>query len=201
MIPVANPIPEPPTFDVECRAKGNAWLAKLRNAGKTKGFPSRCWTRFEPELEEAFHSRCGYWAMRIQSGTVDHFYSKALPTNRCLVFEWSNYRYAESSVNSSKKNYDDKVLDPFEIKAGWFGVDLPSMLLICTPQLPAHLKAKAVFTLEKLHLEGGSKVRRNRKRWYDDYKSGKINMTGLEDYAPLVADAVKKLEAAQQPLP
>lgn len=201
MIPVANPIPEPPTFNAQCRAKGNAWLAKPKNAGKTKGFPSRYWTQFEPELGAGFHFRCGYWAMLIQSGTVDHFFSKAVPVNRHLVFEWSNYRYVEASVNSLKKNHDDAVLDPFQVGVGWFEVDLPSMQLVCTQRIPAHLRAKADFTLSELQLERGVKVRRNRKRWYDDYKSGKINMTGLEDYAPLVAEAVKKLEAGQQPLP
>jgi hypothetical protein len=132
--PGGEPFPEPPTFDAECRAKGNAWLAKPENAGKTNGFPSRYWRPFEPELESGFQSRCGYWGMLIQSGTVDHFFSKALPAIRHLVFEWSNYRYTEASVSAMKKNHDDRVLDPFEIE-----VDIPSMQLVCTARIPQHL--------------------------------------------------------------
>ncbi len=83
MIPVPNPIPEPANFDSECRQPGNAWLAANPNA-TAKTFPAH-WTKFEADLESAFAYRCGWWAMRIQSGTVDHFFSKNKPANRDLV--------------------------------------------------------------------------------------------------------------------
>ena len=36
--------------------------------------------------------------MRIQSGTVDHYFSKNKPTNRHLVYEWGNcHRHAAPS--------------------------------------------------------------------------------------------------------
>jgi hypothetical protein len=200
MIPVANPIPEPTAFKARCRKRGNDWLANPKNAGKTRGFPAY-WIEFEEQLEAGFHARCGWWAMRIESGTVDHFMSKAIPANRRLIYEWSNYRHASGTVNSSKKNHDDSVLDPFEIQDGWFKVILPSMQLIRTPNIPANMRTKAGFTLTKLKLANGIKVRRNRKRWYEDYKNGKITIVGLEDYAPLIADAVKALLASGQPLP
>jgi len=200
MIPVPNPIAEPPNFDADCRTKGNHWLAKPENRGKTKGFPAY-WTQFEAELEAGFQARCGWWAMRIQTGTVDHFFSKAKPANRDLIYEWKNYRHAEATLNGSKKSHDDAVLDPFEVGDGWFEVLLPSMQLVCTPCIPPQMQAKADNTLEKLHLAKGAKVRRNRKRWYDDYKAGKITMSGLEDFAPLIATAVKKLQASGLPLP
>jgi len=198
MIPVVNPIAEPTDFDAECRQKGNKWLAA--NPAQTKGFPAY-WTKFEAELEAGFYVRCGWWAMRIDSGTLDHFLRKAKPANRHRIYEWSNYRHAAGTVNSSKKNHDDAVLDPFEVGDDWFEVDLPSMQLICTPKIPANLQAKADFTLKQLKLAKGAKVRRNRKRWYDDYKTGKITMTGLEDIAPLIAAAVRRLQNHGQPLP
>jgi hypothetical protein len=200
MIPVVNPIAEPPDFDAQCRRKGNAWLARAENAGKTKGFPSY-WTKFEAELETGFHARCGWWAMRIDSGTVDHFFSKSKPANRSKIYEWSNYRHAAGTLNGSKKTHDDAVLDPFEVGPDWFEVILPSMQLIQTAQIPSGLRSKADFTLKKLKLDKGTKVRRNRKRWYDDYKSGKISLSGLEDIAPLIAKAVKKWQSLGQPLP
>jgi hypothetical protein len=200
MIPVANPITEPTDFNTRCRQTGNAWLALPKNAGKTKGFPPY-WREFEEQLEAGFHARCGWWAMRIDSGTVDHFMSKAVPANRPLIYEWSNYRHASATVNSSKKNLDDQVLDPFEVQADWFEVILPSMQLLCTAAIPPALKSKADFTLKKLKLENGSKVRRVRKRWYEDFKQGRITMGGLEEFAPLIAAAVRKLQAAGLPLP
>lgn len=195
MIPVANPISEPPNFDSECRAPGNVWVANNPNSEK---FPNR-WRQFQPELAEGFKDRCGWWAMRIADGHVDHFLSKN--KRRDLAYEWSNYRYIAGTVNSSKKTLDDQLLDPFDIQDGWFEVLLPSMQLVTTPALPAPLLAKAFLTMEKLHLDNGRKVRRNRKRWYDDYKAGKITFVGLQDFAPLVADAVGKLLSTSQPLP
>jgi hypothetical protein len=199
MIPVVNPIPEPPDFEVECRQKGNQWLADHPNA-KSKSFPAH-WTKFEAELEAGFHRRCGWWAMRIDSGTVDHYMSKERPASRHLVYEWSNYRHAAGTLNSSKKQVDDKVLDPFDVQAGWFEVLLPSMLLVRTNNVPQQLRDKADYTLTRLKLASGTKVRRNRKRWYEDYKANKITRDGLRDYAPLIAAAVERLEANHQPLP
>jgi hypothetical protein len=185
MIPVTNPIPEPPDFDARCRQKGNEWLTAPDNAGRND-FPSH-WRQFSSELAAGFQQRCGWWAMRIQSGTIDHFLSKSKPANRHLIYEWSNYRYAESTLNSSKNN-DDGLIDPFEVEDGWFEVDLNTMLLVPTSLIPEHLREKAEATVKKLNAK---KVRENRWLWYADYTSGKINMSGLMEYAPLVAIAEK----------
>lgn len=189
MIPVHRPR-KPWKFNRDCRLPGNTWLAANPNA-KPKSFPS-LWLKFEAELETAFACRCGWWAMRIQSGTVDHYLSKNKPANRHLVYEWTNYRHAAPTLNSSKKELDDQVLDPFDVQAGWFEVLLPSMQLIRTAAVPAHLQAKADFTIRRLKLIDGPKVRRNRQRWYEDHKLRGLPSNLLRDYAPLVALAVEK---------
>jgi hypothetical protein len=199
MIPVPKPISEPGTFDRDCRQPGNQWLA-VNPTALTKNFPA-FWTRFEAELETAFASRCGWWAMRIQAGTVDHYFCKNKPANRPLVYEWGNYRHAAPTLNSSKQELDDQVLDPFEVQTGWFEVLLPSMQLVRTALVPTQLQAKADFTLRRLKLVDGPKVRRIRQRYYEDYKQRKLTSAGLRDYAPLVAEVVAKWEAAGQPLP
>ena len=199
MIPVPNPISEPSEFDRVCRQPGNQWLA-AHPSTDSMSFPSY-WTRFEADLETAFASRCGWWAMRIQCGTVDHYFCKNKPESRHLIYEWSNYRHAAPTLNSSKKELDDQVLDPFEVQPGWFEVLLPSLQLVRTALVPAHLQAKADFTLQRLKLDNGPKVRRNRQRYYQDYKDGKLTPAGLRDYAPLVAEVVAKWEASGHPLP
>lgn len=199
MIPVANPIPEPPDFDAVCRGPGIAWWCARRLAGetpKTSEFPN-LWAKYESDLAHAFHQRCGWWAMWIAEGEVDHFLSKK--NRHELAYEWNNYRYIAGSVNGSKGNHDDKVLDPFEIQDGWFEVILPSLQLIATDKLPAQLKEKAHFTLEKLRLREGTKVVRCRRRWYESFKNG-MPMSELEKFAPLVAKAVKKLLDARNDL-
>lgn len=138
--------------------------------------------------------------MRIADGAVDHYFSKNFHRNR--AYDWNNYRYISTSVNSSKHNKDDKVLDPFEIQPGWFEVQLPSMLLRRTAAVPAALQAKADFTIKELRLVSGHKVRRNRRGWYEDYKKGLITDAGLAAYAPLVAEAVKQwINTKGLPLP
>ena len=155
--------------------------------------------QFQPELAEEFKDRCGWWAMRIADGHVDHFLSKNKRRN--LAYEWGNYRYIAGTVNSSKKTLDDQILDPFEVQDSWFEVLLPSMQLVTTADLPAALLPKAKLTMEKLQLDNGRKVRRNRQRWYEDYKAQKITSAGLQDFAPLVAKAVAKWLSTSKPLP
>lgn len=194
MIPVANPIPEPPSFDAGCRQPGKTWLQKNPTS---QNFPTH-WRTFLDDLAAGFHERCGWWAMRIGDGAVDHYLSKL--HHRHLAYEWSNYRYIAPTANSGKKNWDAAILDPFHIQPGWFEVQLPSMLLVPTPALPQNLAQMAAFTIEKLHLNG-SKIRRNRIRWYQDYKDKGLPLENLADFAPLIASAVQELQKQGRPLP
>lgn len=195
MIPVANPIAKPADFDRDCRKPGLTLLCRNR---KPKCFPGH-WQKFQPDLADGFQNRCGWWAMQIEDGAVDHFLSKK--NHPRLAYTWSNYRYIAGTVNSSKGNLDEQVLDPFEVQAGWFKILLPSMQLVRTANVPPSLQAKADFTIKRLWLINGAKVRRNRRRWYEGYKKGLITPAGLNVYAPLLAEAVTTWEATGVPLP
>lgn len=108
MIPVPNPIPEPNDFDSRCRIRGKAWLG----ANPIKR-PKDYWSTFRHALAAGFTDRCGYCAMWISSGTVDHFVS--CNEDRQQAYEWSNYRYVEGWFNSSKsKRLSSQLLDPFD---------------------------------------------------------------------------------------
>lgn len=196
MIPVAHPIRKPRYFTRDCETPGKAWLAANT---VSKRFPG-LWQKYQPQLAEGFHDRCGWWAMRIADGAVDHYLSKKFYRDR--AYDWDNYRYISTSVNSAKGTHDDKVFDPFEIQPGWFEVHLPSMLLKRTALVPPALHAKADFTIKQLRLKSGHKVRRNRRAWYEDYKKGRITEAGLAAYAPLVAEAVEEwIRTKGLPLP
>jgi len=194
MIPVPRPR-RPRNFNRDCLNPGNQWLAANPTAKKFRAF----WTKFQPELEKGFSSRCGWWAIFITDGVVDHYMSQKHHPH--LTYEWKNYRYSAGSVNSSKRILDDAVLDPFEVQAGWFEVILPSMQLLRTNQVPVHMQAKADFTIKKLHLVKGDKIRKLRKRIYENFKTGKCTMAGLQNDAPLIAEAVIKWQATGRPLP
>lgn len=137
--------------------------------------------------------------MYIPEGTVDHYLSyKNYPH---LAYEWSNYRFASASLNSSKGKHDDKVLDPYEVGQNWFEIILPSLQMQVTGAIPKKYRQKAEFTLKQLKLRDGEKIIRQRRQWYLMYKEGKITLEGLRMMAPLIAAAVDKVLLAGDPVP
>lgn len=192
MIPVPR-TKKPRGFDAKVKAPGDAWLASNPAAAR----PPALWAPYTAQLSDAFGSLCGYAAMLDPTGgTVDHFLS--FKHHRDLAYEWSNYRFASAPMNSSKRDADDAVLDPFEVGAGWFEVILPSLQMRVTDAVPAAYRVKAEFTLKRLKLRDGERVIRWRRSWYRMYTSGQLTLDGLRTVAPLLAAAV---EAEAQAVP
>lgn len=185
-----SPVPEPSGFDERARRPGNAWLAENPAAER----PCDYWSPFRAVLADGFANRCGYTAMYVDEGTVDHHLS--FKTNPDLAYEWSNYRYVAHWINSKKKAGD--VLDPYEVGEGWFKVLLPSLQLVRTDKVPPERRELVDRTLKGLGLVHDERVLRQRRRWYALYLEGKLSLEGLREMAPLIAAAVEKslIEAA-----
>ena len=209
MIPFV-PQPEPTTesanfdFDAEVRQKGNAWLRNTPDA-RTRKRPQPCWSDCLPHLRHAFRNLCGYAAMRIESkGTVDHFQSwaRTKETRPELAYEWTNYRFCSASINSLKNKFDEDVLDPFEVQDGWFRVALPDMQLLLTDRVPATHRARAETTLTRLQLSHGEDLVEFWRARYDQYKErGEPILNMMDEWAPLVARAIREKLAAGERLP
>lgn len=183
--------PEPPDFDQRCRKPGNQWLASHPAANRPKDY----WTLFKKPLADGFADLCGYSVMYTPNGTVDHYLScKNYPD---LAYEWSNYRFCAEWMNKSKQNEDDAVLDPFEVQDGWFEILLPSLQMVVTDKVPAHLRQKAQHTLIRLHLRDDERVIRQRREWFRMYQDGELTLEGLSKKAPLIAAAVKKQQRGE----
>jgi hypothetical protein len=183
-----SPPPEPPDFDQKARQPGNTWLDRnLDQNGKLpkETRPPDRWSAFNNQLCDGFQRRCGYLAMHITEGTVDHYLS--CENHPKLAYEWDNYRYISGSINSSKRTLDEKVLDPFEVQDAWFEILLPSLQLVLTDSVPPEERERAQFTLEKLHLRDGEKAILLRQEWYTLYLEGDLTLKGLEKIAPLIA--------------
>ena len=140
--------------------------------------------------------------MYIPSGTVDHGIS--FNEDPLLAYEWSNYRFIDGWINSSKnKQVAADLLDPFEVQEGWFEISLPSLQLVLTDAVPAEFRARAENTLKKLPLRNDERILRPRRKWLSLYeKTGDLEM--LREMAPLIAAAVEKklaLEAVYVPAP
>ena len=189
MIPIAK-IKKPKNFDVKVKVPGDQWLKDNPKAKR----PKALWAPYTKDLAEGFANLCGYAAMfDATGGTVDHYLS--FKNHPKKAYDWSNYRFASGTLNSSKRNADDAVLDPFEVHAGWFEVELPSLQMRVTDTVPAALRAKAAYTLKRLGLRDGERVIRWRQSWYALYLSGDLSLEGLRKMAPLIAQAVEKATA------
>lgn len=196
MIPV-DPVPEPVDFDARVRRRGLAWLEAHPDA-RVRAEPY--WSEFLPALRDGFGGRCGYSAMFVPDGTVDHFRSRR--DHRTLLYEWSNLRFASSLMNAAKKAAD--VLDPYEVGAGCFELLLPSMELIARFDLiPVERHALVKATLAALPLVHDERIVRQRRGWYASYLSGEVTLAGLRTFAPLIAAAVERWRAGHpdEPLP
>jgi hypothetical protein len=123
-------------------------------------------------------------------GTVDHY--RSCENHPRLAYEWSNYRYASGWINSSKGTLDETVLDPFQVEDGWFEILLPSLQLVLTDAVPSEERARARFTLERLHLRDDERIIRQRRQWYQMYQESKLSLEGLADVAPLIAHAAQR---------
>lgn len=185
MIGVAK-VKKPTEFDAKVKTPGNLWLKA--NPGAKR--PKALWEPYTATLSEAYGNRCGYAAMLDPTGgSVDHYLS--FKNHPALAYEWSNYRFASNTLNSSKRNADASVLDPQEVQPGWFKILLPSLQMVATDAVPKSHKAKAEFTLKRLKLRDGERIIRWRRSWYQMYLDEKLNLDGLRDVAPLIAEAVE----------
>lgn len=114
-------VPEPEGFREEVAVPGERWLAN-----HDVGRPPAYWARFRTALADGFADLCGYSAMYVPVGTVDHFVS--IHEDRGRAYDWTNYRFAADWMNSCKSGVPSaEILDPYVVQDGWFEILLPSL--------------------------------------------------------------------------
>lgn len=184
-----EPVSEPPDFDERVRQRGASWLNE-----HSEGRPRDYWREYTPHLRKGFRGLCAYSAMWIQSGDVDHFIP--CTEKRHFAYEWSNYRYADGSINSRKQGrLESELLDPFEVCDEWFEILLPSLQLVVTDRCPPDKRKRANTMLDKLGLGHAEWILDIRRSWYVLWESGELKLEGLDRRAPLLARAIRKREA------
>ena len=134
------PAPEPADFDRAVRQPGLRAIAESvgetprRRVGRrfaqvvatrdqipAGNFPSY-WREARDDLQAAYGRVCAYLCVRISTdASVDHYVAKSRRWD--LVYEWSNYRMACAAMNSYKGEAQD-VIDPFQLRDGWFALEL-----------------------------------------------------------------------------
>jgi hypothetical protein len=78
------------------------------------------------------------------------------------------------------------------MKNDWFEIQLPSLQLVLTPEVPAGQRTLAEFTLERLGLRDSEVIIRYRQMFFELYREGKLTIEGLDKMAPLIAAAVRR---------
>lgn len=206
MIPVIK-APKPKGFDDKVRRPGLRAIAEMvgkkppypRTAGSPyKKIASRerdipydkfpaYWVEALDDMMVAYHEICAYSCFRIHSITgarsVDHF----IPKSRSWrwVYQWSNYRLCSAQMNARKNGFSD-VVDPFEVKQGWFLLELLGFQIHPNPRLPRSIRDAIQTTIDRLGLNDSDLCRR---RQYDaeEYLLNKLPLNILRRESPFVA--------------
>ncbi|MCB9638854.1 MAG: hypothetical protein H6728_07245 [Myxococcales bacterium] len=212
MIPVKL-APEPKDFDKKVRQRGLNALAELvgdtptqkRRGRKRKSiytqreeippdkFPSY-WTEAIGDMMSAYEQICAYMSVYIEKVTgaasVDHMIPKSVEWNK--VYEWDNYRLACSMMNSRKGSLSE-VLDPTQIKEGWFALELVGFQVIPGETLSKKPKIKRAVenTIVKLGL-CDSECSKLRAQYAQDYWDGHISLDYLKRRVPFVASELER---------
>jgi hypothetical protein len=198
--------PEPPDFDRKVRQPGlsaiaemvgeppirkrpgrrRAEIAESREMIPTKKFPP-FWTEAIDDMMRAYNQICAYMAIYIENVTgaasVDHMIPKSVEWSQ--VYEWNNYRLACSLMNSRK---DDAifVLDPFEVKTGWFELEFVGFQVKPAMSLSPLIRSRVEKTIALLKLND-RECRNLRRDYVVEFESGHISLSYLKRRAPFIA--------------
>ncbi len=174
------------------RGRVRARLAERREDLPAGSFPA-FWNRILDDLETAYFGICAYCCLFIEPGTgsrtVDHMIPKSRDWQR--VYEWSNYRLACGLMNSRKGDSSD-VLDPFEVEAGWFALELVGFQVIPGPLASGAVLERVEKTIARLKLDRWSPVSRQMKLYYDGYFSVPFSWEYLRSRAPFLAAEMRR---------
>lgn len=203
--------PEPRTFETQVRIPGLRAIAALVGeapAVEGRGRPRRAiareradipaaafppyWRNATDDLLGAYDRVCAYACLYIYpvtgAASVDHWFPKSRRWNQ--VYEWDNYRLACSIMNS-RKNDCVNLLDPFDVTAGLFALDLISLKACPGPSAKGR-KARAVrATIRRLGLDG-SDYSEALADYYHDYMDGLLPLRLLERRAPFLASELRR---------
>ena len=210
MIPV-TPTPEPPDFDRKVRQPGLSAIAelvgepaRLRRPGRrrskvadrredirSESFPA-FWRESLDDMMRAYDQICAYMAVYIEkvtgAATVDHMIPRSVEWSQ--VYEWNNYRLACSLMNS-RKNDAIFVLDPFQVKSGWFELEFVSFQVKSATTLSALIRNRVEKTIARLRLND-RECQDLRRCYVIEYETKQISLAHLTRRAPFIAIELRR---------
>lgn len=204
MIPVACK-PEPESFQAKVREPGQKVLDKLarrdaeavaQGKPKPKRDPAKdykpYWRDCLDDLYESYGGICAYMAQRIHrstgSKTVEHMRPKKEYPE--LVYEWSNYRLVCGTMNG-RKSAAETVLDPTQIREGWFQLDMSLLTVKANADLADDIRTKVELTIETLKLND-YECRMARAEYYEPFLRRGLDEDQLLHWAPFMAGEFRR---------
>ena len=188
MIPVA-PKPEPASFNLRVRTRGQAYLASVPRPTAKQFKKKQFWKAALPEMKIAYNSICAYSSFWMPGNcSVDHYHPKSARPD--LAYEWTNYRLAHDKINLNKGDSTD-VLDPFTIQAGWFVLDVATLWVRPEPALQANVKAAVQKTIDVLKLNEDQWVQM-RFAIFTSYLNKELTLTYLQRTYPFIAAEIQR---------
>lgn len=189
MMPVTHQ-PEYPAFDAEVRQPGLIFLTANPRPSAKDFNQHRYWSKAAPRLRKAYSGLCAYTTMYlVDTVSVDHFLPKTKYPH--LAYEWDNYRLARQKINTCKGN-SEEIVDPFEIKIGWFVLDLPSCLIRPGSDLDSSLRKKIHSTIEILRLNTDDNLVQERCDLLVHLAEGEVTMAFLDRRYPFLSAEVRR---------
>ena len=210
MIPIEL-APEPSDFDEKVRQKGLNAINELIGQPTTKvrrgrrrkkiadskseippdKFPP-FWRDALDDMLRSYHRICAYMCVYIEKGTgaasIDHVIPKS--KNWEQIYEWNNYRLASSIMNSRKAAIED-ILDPVDIKEGWFTIELTAFQVCPANGLEETITKQILNTIERLQLNH-IECRELREEYVLAYWEKEISWNYLQKRAPFIASELKR---------
>ena len=175
--------PEPQHFDAQVRRPGNRLLAR-RIPTSSKQF-NNYWKQIGHDLHTSYGGICAYTCMYMMPpGTVDHFFPKTQYPHH--AYEWSNYRLATQKANQHKGD-STEVIDPFNVRPGWFVLDFPSCLVLPGSGLSDVVVAQIERTIKILKLNDDDVLVQERSDIMLMYADGEIEIGFLRKRYPFLA--------------
>ena len=192
MIPVP-PRAEYPAFDTQVRQRGQRFLRGNPNPSSAEFRKHNYWSAALEHLYAAYDRMCAYTTRElVHTGSVDHYRPKSkFP---CLAYEWDNYRLARQAINR-RKGESEEVLDPFQVREGWFTLELPSCLIKPGQGIASDTRKAVNSTINVLGLNRDERLVEERCRLLVSLADGHITLEFLDGHYPFLSLEVGRQNA------
>jgi hypothetical protein len=183
MIPVIKQH-EPKCFNDRVRIPGQKFLTNNPCPNSKQLQRHNYWSNIKADLCKLYQNICAYtgeW-LPVTAATVDHFIPKSIDPQ--LAYEWDNYRLTTKETNNTKAAKTGLV-DPFEVKSGWFVLVFPGCYIRPCMTLNEDDSSKVEYTINILKLNSNE---RSGKRYgiIQDYINDIISFDFLKRMYPYI---------------